>query len=400
VRTDRVAITGIGIVSAAGWTPEELWSAIEAERSGLGRLTLFDSPRCGHVPVGQVIGDPAARSGLSRGSRTDHFAVCAARDALEDSGLREPGPAADRRRMGVVLGGTTGGMLSTEAFLQKLLLDEAFDAALLRDHQCCAATEAVAAGLQLRGFRATVSDACASSNAAVAIGCDVLRSGEADVMLAGGADSLTRLTLNGFCSLLNVSHEGARPFDAERSGLSLGEGAGMLVLEREEAAVARGARIYGLVAGYGSTCDANHLTAPMPDGSAAANAMRRALEMAGIAPAAVDYVNAHGTGTVTNDLAEARALRAVFGSRPPAVSSTKRFFGHTLGAAGAMEAVVCVLAMQRQRFPANLGFRTMDAEVGFAPVAHTCDGTIRAIVTNSFGFGGNNCSLVICGREA
>ena len=172
----------------------------------------------------------------------------------------------------------------------------------------------------------------------------------------------------------------------------------MIVLEREERAEARGAHIYGCVEGHGSTCDANHPTAPLPDGSAAAAAMQNALARAGIAPASVDYVNAHGTGTVDNDVAEARALRKVFGASLPAVSSTKRFFGHTLGAAGAMEAIVCILALQKQRLPANLGFQRMDDKIGFVPVEHTCDGALRVIVTNSFGFGGNNCSLVICGR--
>jgi len=390
----RVAISGLGILSAIGWTPEAVWGAIEREESGLGPLTLFESPRCGHMPVGQVKGDPAELSGLPSGSRTDHLAVAAARIAFADTGMASLGEAA-RRDIGVVLGTTTGGILDSEEFLRRLLREGRLDLGLLRHHPAASPTNAVARALGLGGFRATVSTACASGATAIATACDALAAGEADTVLAGGADSLSRLTVNGFCSLLNVAPDGCRPFDADRAGLSLGEGAGILVLETEEHARARGAAVRAWIAGCGASADAYHATAPRPDGSGALAAMRRALHVAGLQPDAVDYVNAHGTGTVDNDLAEGRALAALFGERVPAVSSTKRFFGHTLAAAGAIEAIVCVLALQRQRVPANLGLRRPDPAIPFAPVAHAQEAELKVALTNSLGFGGNNCSLLI-----
>jgi len=389
----------MGIVSAVGWTPEAVWAAIEREESGLGPFSLFDSPRCGHVPVGQVKGDPAERSGARSGSRTDHLALCAARSAFADARL-DALSETERREIGVVLGTTTGGILDSEVFLQRLLLEKRIDAAPLRHHPAASPANAIARAFGLCGFRATVSTACASGATAMAMACDVLHAGEAEIVLAGGADSLARLTLNGFCSLLNVATDGCRPFDADRAGLSLGEGAGVLVLEREDHARSRGVPVQGYVAGYGSTCDAYHATAPRPDGSGAVAAMTRALRSAGLEPAAVDYVNAHGTGTLDNDLAEGRALRQLFADRLPAVSSTKRFFGHTLAAAGAIEAIVCILALQHRRVPANLGLRRVDPEIGFAPVAHTQDADLRIALTNSLGFGGSNCSIVLEGARA
>jgi len=384
----------MGIVTAAGWTPEEVWSAIEGEESGLGRLTLFDSPRCGHMPVAQVRENPAARSGLREGSRTDHLAVYAARCAFSDAGL-DSFADTDRREIGVVLGTSTGGILDSEGFLRRLVLEDQLDVSLLRFHLCSSPANAVAGTLGLLGFRATVSNACASGATAIATACGVLESGEAKIVLAGGADSLARLTLNGFCSLLNVAPDGCRPFDADRAGLSLGEGAAIVVLETEAHARARGARIHAYVAGHGSTCDAYHATAPRPDGSRALAAMRSALDDAGMNPTDVDYVNAHGTGTVDNDLAEARALMQLFDGHPPPVSSTKRFFGHTLAAAGAIETVVSILALHRQHVPANLGLRRVDPAMGFEPIGHTSDGELTVAMTNSFGFGGNNCSLLV-----
>jgi len=393
-----IAVTGIGIVSAVGWSGEAVWSAIEREESGLGRLTLFESPRCGGVPVAEVGEDPARLSGLSSGSRTDHLAVCAARSAFDDAALGCL-PEPTRREIGVVMGTTTGGILDSEVFVRRLLLERCLDAGLLRHHPASAPTDAVAAQIGSSGFRATVSDACASGAAAIATACDALAAGEAAVVLAGGADSLSRLTVNGFCSLLNVASDGCRPFDAERAGLSLGEGAGVLVLETEEHAVGRGARVHARILGHASTGDAYHATAPQPDGSGALAAMQGALDAAGLEPGAIDYVNAHGTGTRDNDLAEGRALRALFGAHVPAVSSTKRFFGHTLGAAGAIEAIVCILALERGRVPANLGLRRPDPEIGIVPAEHTREAELRIAMTNSLGFGGSNCTLVIQGAR-
>jgi 3-oxoacyl-[acyl-carrier-protein] synthase II len=388
----RVVVTGMGLVSAVGWTLDETWHAIAEGRSGLGPLTLFESQRCGKLPVGEVAGDPAARSGLDGGSRSDHLAAWAAQQAWNDAGLAAA--AFDPDRGAVVLGALTGGMMFTEAFLAGLNQGRVVEPRTLADRACCNATDRVAERFGLAGFRATVSNACASGGAALGLGCDLIESGEADLVLAGGVDSLNRVVLNGFNSLMLVSPDGCRPFDADRKGMSVGEGAGVLVLESAAHARARGARVRAWLAGRGNTCDAHHVSAPEPEGRGLARAMRLALADAGLPPAAVDYINAHGTGTADNDPVEARAIAAVFGARPPAVSSTKRFFGHTLAAAGAIEAIVVVLALERQAIPPNLGLRTVDAKVALAPVCEYRAAKLDVVMSTSLGFGGNNSAVL------
>lgn len=391
----RLAITGMGLVSALGWTAEETWTAIDHGRSGLGKLTLFHSPRFGHLPVGEVRGDLATASGLKSGSRSDHLAAYAARAAFINAGL-DALPGEEKKHVGLVLGASTGGLLSSESFLRGLIREGQVDTSLLRHHECAHATNLVAHSLGIGGFRATVSTACSSGAMAISTACDALCMNEARIMLAGGVDSLTRLTLNGFGSLLILSPDGCRPFEAGRRGMSLGEGAAVLVLEPEDGARARKAPILAYLAGRGNTCDAYHATRPSPDGSGIHRAMVLALKDAGLKPADVSYVNAHGTGTVDNDLAESRALTRLFGDRPPPISSTKRFFGHTLAAAGAIEAAVCVLAIQHQRLPVNLGLNHLDPEISFMPVTEPVNADLKAVLSNSLGFGGACSSLVIC----
>lgn len=391
----RVVVTGMGIVSAAGWTLDETWEAIAHGRSGLRTLSLFASPRCGHLPVGEVSGDVAARSGLASGSRSDHLAVWAAGQALRDAGLGTGAFSPDRAA--VVLGGLTGGMLFTEDFLSRLHLENRVDESRLselEDRACCNAADRIAERWGLGGFRTTISNACASGGSALGLACDLIEAGDADVVLAGGVDSLNRVVLNGFNSLMLASADGCRPFDAERKGMSLGEGAGLMVLESEAHAKARGASVRAWLAGRGNTCDAHHVSAPQPEGRGLAQAMRRALDDAGLAPTAVDYINAHGTGTADNDPAEAKAIVAVFGAAPPAVSSTKRFFGHTLAAAGAIEAIVSVLALERQALPPNLGLRTVDPKIPLAPVAEYRPAKLDVVMSTSLGFGGNNSAVL------
>jgi 3-oxoacyl-[acyl-carrier-protein] synthase II len=394
----RVLVTGMGVVSAVGWTLDETWDAIVAGRSGLRGLTLFDSKRCGQLPVGEVLGDPARRSGLPGGSRSDHLAMWAARQAFADACLENAHFASERA--GVVLGALTGGMAFTEEFLTRLHLEQRLDAWNLDDRACCNSVDRIAEQLGLEGFRATVSNACASGGSALGLACDLIEAGEADVVLAGGVDSLNRVVLNGFNSLMLVSPEGCRPFDRERKGMSVGEGAGVLVLESEAHATARGARARAWLAGRGNTCDAHHVSAPQPEGRGLREAMRLALGDAGLAPETVDYINAHGTGTRDNDPAEARAISALFGSTPPAVSSTKRFFGHALAAAGAIEAIVTVLALEHQTVPPTLGLRTVDPQIALAPVAELRPAKLDVAMSTSLGFGGNNNAVLFRSTSA
>lgn len=388
-----VVVTGLGIASAVGWTVEETWDALERGRGGLGPLTLFESERCGALPVGQVPGDPAERSGLARGSRGDHLALWAARQAFADAGLR-PGLFAPRRGA-VLLGALTGGMTFIDDALDRLINQGVADSANLDLIECCNAADRVAGALGLGGFRSTLSNACASGASAISAACDLLTAGQADLVLAGGVDSLNRVLINGFNSLMLMAPDGCRPFDAERQGMSVGEGAGVLVLETEEHARARGGRVRAVVAGRGSSCDAHHATTPHPDGDGLLAAMELALADAGLEPGAVDYVNAHGTGTHDNDLSEGRAMTRLFDGRQPHISSTKGFFGHAMAAAGAIEAIVCTLALERQAVPPNLRLRRADPEVGISPTTRLTRAPLQVAMSNSLGFGGNNSALVL-----
>ncbi len=390
----KIAVTGMGAICAAGASPERLWDSIEGGVSGLGALTLFESPRCGGAPVGEVRLDPSSGSGLPGGSRTDHLAVWAARQAVESSGLL-CAKDVDAARIAVVLGTTTGGMIDAEEFLSELIKRHRLDVSLLQYHLCSTSCNAISDTFGFGGLRVTVSDACASGASAIATACDILAAGDADIVVAGGADSLTRLTINGFSSLLNVDPGGCRPFDANRKGMSLGEGAGVIVLERPEHAVSRGAAVRGFVAGCGSSCDAYHATRPAPDGRGAYRAMAAALNAAGLRPCDVDYINAHGTGTVENDAAEAAAIAELFAGRIPYVSSTKGYTGHTLAAAGAIETIICLEAVAHAKAPGTLGLETPDPRLGFTPVSANIDASLAVALTNSLGFGGTNTSVVV-----
>jgi len=390
----RPVVTGLGIITASGCGVSAVWEALRTNRAGLGPLTLFASPRYGHHPVGQVRVDVDRLAGDARGSRSDNLAWIAAREAVTQSGLpvSDDGPGAERK--GVLLGSTVAGMLGTEEVLGRLLRGRRGSFAPLRHHECASATDLCARRLGARGPTATFSTACSAGALAIAAAAELIEDDEADVVLAGGADSLSRLTLNGFGSLLLLDPAGCRPFDTARAGISLGEGAAMLVIEAEETARARGARILARLSGWGASCDATHPTAPHPQGEGAAAAMRRALERGGLSPSDIGFVIAHGTGTPDNDAMEGRALLRVFDSQPPPFASVKRFFGHTLAASGAIQAVVCVKALGEQAAPANLGFENRDSKIGLEPARQFQSRPLRHLLSNSFGFGGNNVALV------
>lgn len=396
----RPVITGTGAVCAAGCGVPQVWQSLRAGQSGLGPLTLFSSPRFGQHLVGEVREDVNALAGKVRGSRSDKLVWIAAQEALRMAGLAESAalPAPEKRT--VVIGSTVGGMLGTEQVLSAFLREGRSRFGPLRFHECAGAAELCARHIGAQGVCTTVSAACAAGAMALAMGADLITSGAADLALVGGGDSLCRLTLNGFGSLLLLDPNGCRPFDARRTGISLGEGAGMLVLEAEESARSRGARILARLEGWGASCDAWHATAPHPEGRGALAAMRAALDFAGLTPGEVGYVSAHGTGTPDNDATEARALRQLFGDALPPVGSMMRFIGHTLAASGAIKAVLCVEALRQQAVPASLGFEQGDPQVGFEPVREYHERPLRHILSNSFGFGGNNVALVFSQAEA
>ena len=387
-------ITGTGIITAAGCGVATVWESIRAGKSGLRPLTLFSSPRYANHLVGQIREDVDALAGNVRGSRSDKLACIAAREALAAAGLAASPGKIDPARVGVVLGSTVGGMLGTEKFLTALLRENKHRFGPLRFHECAGAADLCAKNIGALGPVATLSTACSAGAMAILTAAELIEQGEADVMLAGAGDSLSRLTLNGFGSLLLLDPNGCRPFDARRTGISLGEGAAMLVIEAEETALARGATIFARLAGWGASCDAFHATAPQPGGLGAFAAMQRALARGVLQPGGIDFVSAHGTATPDNDAMEAKALKKLFGDHVPPFASVKRFFGHTLAASGAIKAVLAVQSLRAQAVPGTPGFEVTDEKIGLEPVKEFRALRVSRILSNSFGFGGNNVALV------
>ena len=331
--------------------------------------------------------------------RTALLGIIAAREAMLQAGLNEE-MVNEKMVNGLafISGTTVGGMDLTEQHSLDYANGKATEN--IRLHEAGEPTNAIVRHLGISNqqsavsFIATPSTACSSALNAIMLGTNMLRTGQTKAALVGGAESLSMFHLNGFNTLMILDHVPCRPFDAERHGLNLGEGAGYLFIEPEEQAIARGATILGYIGGYANTCDAYHQTASSDNGEGALLAMSGALRMAGLQPADIDYVNAHGTATPNNDLSESAALMRLFGDNLPAVSSTKAFTGHTTSASGGLEAAICVLAMQHGFVPANLNWSST-AEGLITPVTHTQHKPLRHILCNAFGFGGNESSLVI-----
>jgi 3-oxoacyl-(acyl-carrier-protein) synthase len=387
-------ITGSGIISAAGCGMAAVWESVRANRSGLRPLTLFSSPRYANHIVGQVRENVDELAGNVRGSRSDKLAWIAAREALAAAGLESGLGQINPARVSVMLGATVGGMLGTETFLTVLLRENKHRFGPLRFHECAGAADLCAKKIGALGPVTTLSTACSAGAMAILAAAELIEQGEADIVLAGAGDSLSRLTLNGFGSLLLLDPNGCRPFDARRTGISLGEGAAMLVIEAEEIAVARGAKILARLAGWGASCDAFHATAPQAEGRGALAAMQRAIERGGLQPDEIDFVSAHGTATPDNDAMETRALKQLFGDRIPPFASVNRFFGHTLAASGAIKAVLAVQSLCEQAVPGTPGFEVVDEKIGLNPAKEFRAQPVSRILSNSFGFGGNNVTLV------
>jgi len=401
-------VTGLGAVTALGGNVGALLAGLTDGRCGVAPLTRFaHAGRCGlAAEVPELAPAPAALGALPlatarRLSRPDRLALAAAEQALRQADLDAAGIAA----AGLMVGATVGGMGETEeAYRRRRTSEDArWQLSRLLGTPLSTTSAAVAQAFGICGPRATYSIACSSSAFAIAEGAAAVASGRAEVVIALGTDALCRLTYAGFDALQALDPEGCRPFDRDRGGLSLGEGAAALVLENAARARARGARILARVLGHATTSDAHHVTAPDPDGRGALAALRGALASAGLPPEAVDYVNAHGTGTRQNDDMEVRVLRAVFGRRLPRlpVSSTKAQVGHCLGAAGAIEAVATVLALDCSLLPPTATLRAPDpawSDLDLVPTAGRRQ-PIEVAVTSSYGFGGHNVTLVL-GRDA
>jgi len=371
----RVFITGMGIISAMGRGVAETLAALERADTGIRPLTLFTCPFEEPLPVGEVRGVANRPNGPPR---THQLALAAAREALA---------GADRAPDMVILGGTTGGMFATEEYMKQGHRRPPYS----QHHAVSSVAEMVARECGCRGGVMTVTTACSSGAVGIKLALEILRRGAARSILAGGADGICRLTYYGFNALQIVDRAGARPMDRDRRGMTVSEGAAMLLLT---AADQPPDNALAEVGGGGLTCDAYHPAAPHPEGRGARDAMLAALADAGLSADDVDYVNLHGTGTVENDLSEARALTSVFGDRLPMLSSVKGSFGHSLAASGAIEAVIAALCIQKGFVPSNVGWRHQDETIGFSPLTEPRHQPVRTVLSNSLGFGGNNAALV------
>jgi 3-oxoacyl-[acyl-carrier-protein] synthase-1 len=392
----RVFITGTGIISPIGNNKEENLSSLVAQRTGIGSLSLFESIHQ-TLPVAEVkqtmegLGSLAGMD-LKTGiyTRNTLLALIAAREACQEAGS----PVLSGRRAGVVFATTTGGMDLNERYYLSLLHDGKYTEYLpVFDSADC--TEKIAGYFGITHNIVTISTACSSSANAIMHGARLIRNNLADRVLAGGSDALTRFALNGFFSLEILSATGCKPFDQHRNGLTLGEGAAALMLESEK--VADPKRIICEITGFANANEAYHQTASSADGAGAIMAMRKALDVAGLDAADISYINAHGTGTEINDLSEGRAIENVFHNKIPPVSSTKAFTGHTLGAAGAVEAVFSILALRNQIILPGIHCTHPMPELSFRTVTEVRESKVNHVLSNSFGFGGNNTSLIFTG---
>ena len=398
----EIVVTGLGAVTPFGWGVGPLWEGTRRGVTAVRGLTRFDAARHRTHLAAEVPAEGGPVEAARHLSLADRFALAAAREAVASAGL-DLGD--HRERTGVFFGSSAGGMLEGEWFFEAHLQRGSRHArrGLVASHQFNGPGDAVARAVGVGGQVETISSACASGAMAIGAALRALRRGDIDVALAGGSDALCQLTYGGFNALRSVDEAPSRPFRKDRMGLSLGEGAGVLVLETAAVAASRGAKPIAFLAGEAATCDAYHMTAPNPDGSGASEAIRLALQDAGLTPDDVDFVNAHGTGTPLNDASEAAALRAVFGDRVSSipVTSTKSLIGHLLGSAGAVEAVCTVSGLARREVHPMPDAGERDPALNLDLVLGVPRALARAgcAISTSLAFGGANAVLVFTRPE-
>ncbi len=404
----RVVVTGLGVVTSLGHDVDAFWSSLMAGRCGVSRVALFDPSEFASQMGAEVKDWDAAKfmdpKEARRNDRYTHFGFVAARQAFADAGLdmaRE-----DSDRVGVMIGSGIGGMYTFESQL-KVLAERGprkvspFTIPSLIGNMCAGL---VAIEFGARGPNFGLVSACATGTHSIGEAAHAIRRGDADVMIAGGSEAaITPFAYASFCAMKAMStnnqtpEKASRPFDRNRDGFVMGEGAGVLILESLEHARDRGARIYCELAGYAATCDAFHITQPDPEGKGLSMAMKRALAASGIAPEGIDYINAHGTSTPFNDKFETLAIKKVFGdhARKVAISSTKSMTGHLLGAAGGIESVVSVKALQSQVIPPTINLEEPDPDCDLDYVPNVArPARLRAVLSNNLGFGGQNAAVV------
>lgn len=392
----RVFVTGMGLISGIGKDLSENRSSLLHGKSGIGEIRYIDTHLKGEIPVSEVkfsfneLVDLAGIENPEGYSRNTLMGLIAAREAYTHAGLdRIP-----RLRTGLISATTVGGMDQCELYYEDFLTNDSKNI-YIETYDCADSTEKIAASLGITDYMTTISTACSSAANAILYGARLIKAGYLDRVVAGGTESLTKFHLNGFNALKILDKEHSKPFDARRNGINLGEGAAYLILESEEAAKEGNRERIAELVGYGNSCEAFHQTASSPDGTGPFLAMKQALEMSGLNPSDIDYINAHGTGTDNNDLSEGIAIQRLFGDNIPKVSSTKPFTGHTTSAAGSTEAILAILCLKESIILPNLNFEVPMPELHFTPVKDLIRGiNVNHVMSNSFGFGGNDSSLI------
>lgn len=391
----RVFITGLGVVSSIGLGKDAFFSALASGKSGISLVEGFDAKSLGREFAGEVKGfvprDHLSAAEARRMGRCSQMALAATRMAVADAKL--PAEALRGSRASVVLG-TTMGEADVLGELDQAWIEKGPSAvrrASIMKYGSTLLPIHVARAIGAEGAVLTLPAACAAGNYAIGLAADLIRAGKADVIVTGAAEMLQELQFSGFVRLAAMAPTKCQPFDLNRQGLILGEGAGILVLESETHAVRRQAALLAEVGGHGMTCDAYHITRPHPDAAGSIGAMRQAIERSGVAPGNIDFVNAHGTGTRHNDAAEAKVMQEIFGGKRVPISSMKSMLGHCMGAASALEAIGCVMTLETGVYPPTIGFETPDPECNLDVVANEArKGAHQIVLNNSLAFGGYN----------
>ena len=385
----KVFVTGIGIISSIGNNTKETLDSIFLSKSGLSKISILETSHsdffAGEIKLTNQQLEKKLYNSIKNYSRTALLGIIAAKQAFENAEIKN----VNSIKTGLISATTVGGMDKTETFNKTFQTLKFYD--FISSHHCGNSTEKIADFLNINSFTATLSTACSSSANSIIYGIRLLKAGILDRVIVGGTDALSKFTLNGFNTLMILDKEQTKPFDENRQGLNLGEGAAYLVIETEKTAKKPIAEI----SGYANFNDAHHQTASSPDGKGAFFAMKNALKSANLKPDDIDYINAHGTGTPNNDLTESTAIKQLFDKKMPPFSSTKPFTGHTLGAAGAIEAVLSVLSLNYGFIYPNLNFKKPILQTGLIPETKLQVGkNIKNILSSSFGFGGNSSSLI------
>lgn len=392
---NEVYVTGLGIICSIGNQLDECFNSLKTGKSGIGNIQFLETCHKDEFKVGEVkLSNTNLLDGLllsqrnfKNYTRTSLLGIKAAKEAYLSAGLDK----IDRLlRIGVVSATTVGGMDKTELnYLKNKNLD------FIKTHPSGDSTNKIAEYLNIKGYRSTISTACSSAANAIMHGARLIKNNYLDVVLVGGTDALTLFTLNGFNSLMILDKDLCKPFDNNRQGLNLGEGAGFLVLESAKSVANRGAFKYCKISGYANANDAYHQTASSPEGNGAYFSMLKAIFKSKLLPKDIDYINAHGTGTINNDFSEGIAIKRIFGDSIPEFSSTKSFTGHTLGAAASIEAVISIISLNNNIIFPNLNFSKPIDELNISPNTEIKENiSLNNVLSNSFGFGGNNSTLI------